>query len=47
MAWKVKLNDSKVGAAAERGAKKMLLATFDDSCTNKLNHPIKLHASVI
>ena len=44
--WKVKLNDSKVEAAAERGAKKMLLATFDDTYTNKLKHPIKLYAGV-
>ena len=44
--WKVKVNDSKVEAAAERGAKKMLLTTFDDSYTNKLKHPIKLHAGV-
>lgn len=43
---KVKLNDSKVEAAAERGAKKMLLATFDDTCTNKIKHPIKLYAGV-
>ena len=44
--WKVKLNDSTVKATSERGTKKMLLATFDDSCTNKLNHPIKLYAGV-
>ena len=39
--WKVKLNDSKVEAAAERGAKKMLLSTFEDVHTNKLKHPVK------
>ena len=44
--WKVKLNDSKVEAAAERGAKKMLLTVFDDTYTNKLKHPIKLYAGV-
>ena len=44
--YKVKLNDSKVEAAAERGAKKMLLATFDDTYTNKLKHSIKLYAGV-
>ena len=27
--WKVKLNDSKVESASERGAKKMLLETFN------------------
>ena len=44
--WKVKLNDSKVEAAAERGAKKMLLSTFKDTYTNKLKHPIKIYAGV-
>ena len=44
--WKVKLNDSKVEAAAERGAKKMLLNTFDDTHTNKLKHAVKLYAGV-
>ena len=44
--WKVRLKDSTVEAAAERGAKKMLLATFDDTHTNKLKHSIKLHAGV-
>ena len=44
--WKVKLNESKVEAAAERGAKKILLSTFDDTFTNTLKHPIKLCAGV-
>ena len=44
--WKVKLNNSNVEAAAERGAKKMLLLTFKDTCTNKLKHPIKICAGV-
>ena len=44
--WKVRLNDSKVEAAAERGAKKMLLSVFDDACTNKLKHHIKTYAGV-
>ena len=44
--WMLKLNDSKVEASAEGGTKKLLLATFDDSYTNKLKHPIKLHAGV-
>ena len=44
--WKVQLNDSKVESAAERGAKKMLLSTFKDTCTNKLKHPIKIYAGV-
>ena len=44
--WKVKVNDSKVESAAERGAKKMLLAVFKDTCTNKLKHLIKLCAGV-
>ena len=44
--WKVKLNDSKVEAAAERGAKTILIATFDDTYSNKLMHPFKLYAGV-
>ena len=44
---KVKLNDSKVEAAAERGAKKMLLSAFDDTYANKLKHHIKSHASAL
>ena len=36
--WKIKLNNSKVEAAAERGVKKMLLSFFDNTCTNKLKH---------
>ena len=44
--WKVKVNDSKVEAAAERGAKKCLISTFDDSYTNKLKHPIKSYAGI-
>ena len=46
--WKVSLNDSKVeaGTGGECGAKKMLLATFDDMHTKKLRHSIKLHAGV-
>ena len=39
--WKVKLNDSEVEAETERGAKKMLLSTFNDAHTNKVKHPIK------
>ena len=41
---KVKLNDSKVEAAAKEGAKKMLLSTFDYVYANKLKHHIKLYA---
>ena len=44
--WKVRLNDSKVESVAESGAKKMLLATFNDTCSNKLKHPIKIYAGV-
>ena len=44
--WKVRLNDSKVEAAAERGAKKMLLSAFQDTYTNKLKHPVKIYARV-
>ena len=44
--WKVRLNHSKVEVATEREAKKMLLATFDETYTNKLTHPIKLYAGV-
>ena len=33
-------------AAAERGLKKLLLATFDDSFTKKPKHPIMLHANI-
>ena len=40
------LNDSKVEASAEHRAKKMLIATFDDTQTKKLKHPIKLCAEV-
>lgn len=32
------MNDNKVELAAERGAKKMLLAVFDDTCTNNLKY---------
>ena len=46
LVWKVKLNDSKVESAAERGAKKILLETFNYTYTNKLKHPIKTHAGV-
>lgn len=42
--WKAKLNDSKAEVAAEHRAKKMLLATFDDACVNKLKHSIELYA---
>ena len=42
----MKVNVSKVEASAERGAKKFLLSTFDDSYTNKLKHPIKLYAGI-
>ena len=41
--WKVILNDSKVEVIGERGAKKILLSTFNNTCTNKLKHPVKLH----
>ena len=44
--WKVKLNDSKVEYVAERGSKKMLLATFKDTYTNKLKHHIKICTGV-
>ena len=44
--WKVKLNDSKVEAATERRAKKMLLETFDDTYAKKLKYPIKIYAGV-
>ena len=44
--WKVKINNSKLEAAAGRGAKQLLLATFDASYTNTLKYPIKLHAGV-
>ena len=37
------MNDSKVEAAAERGANKMLLIMFDDTHASKLKHPIKLY----
>jgi len=42
----VRVNDSKVEAAAERGAKTMLLTMFDDTHTSKLKHPIKLYTGV-
>ena len=42
----MKLNDSKVEAAAECGAKKILLLTFKDTYTNKLKHSIKICVSV-
>jgi len=45
--WDVRVNDSKVEAAAERGAKTMLLTIFDDTYMNKLKHPIKLYARVL
>jgi len=35
-----------VEAAAERGAKTMLLTIFDDTYTSKPKHPIKLYARV-
>lgn len=44
--WKVKLNDSNIEATAERGSKKMLLATFQDTYANKLKHSVKLYAGV-
>ena len=44
--WKVKLNDSKVEAAAEDGTKKMLLTTFNDKYVNKLKHLVKLYTRV-
>lgn len=44
--WMVRLNDNKVGLAEERGAKKMLSVVFDDTCANKLKHPIKIYAGV-
>ena len=39
--WKVKLNDSKVESAAERGAKKILLSTFSWHLHKQVEAPHK------
>ena len=44
---KLKLNNSKLEAVAEKGAKKIFLSVFTDTHTSKLKYPIKYHIGVL